>query len=196
MKSIVTASLNRYLEFDPERSSELVKINEKILALKIKELDLNIKLRVNNLRLEEVEDAGIDPDVELILSLRAIPNYLLGVDRNRQMKAGDIEIIGDTHAASIFHNILSEVEIDWEELLAARVGDTLANQIGLGAGKLKGLLRTIRTNMQMDTRDYLQDNLQVAVTQSEVDAFMQEVDTLRADVDRLEARLKRFEAST
>ena len=196
MEKIITAGLNRYLECDPERCDELKKIDGKIIALKFKEPDITLKLQVDGSSLLEVEDAAISPDVELLLSLKTLPNYLLGVDRNQQIKSGDIEIIGDTHVASIFHNVLSEVEIDWEELLAARVGDTMAAQIGLGAQKIKGFMRTVRDNMQMDTRDYLQDNLQVAVTQSEVDTFVQEVDTLRADVDRLEARLKRLESSS
>ena len=196
MEKLITAGLNRYLECDPERSSELKKIDGKVIAVKIKEFDVTITLRVEGLKLQEVLDAEIVADVELILSIKTFPNYLLGVDRNQLIKNGDIEIIGDTHVASVFHNVLSEVEIDWEELLAARIGDPIASQIGFGARKIKGFMRTVRENVQLDTRDYLQDNLQVAVTQTEVEEFVHQVDTLRADVDRLEARLKRLETSS
>ena len=131
-----------------------------------------------------------------MVSLTTLPNYFLGVDRNQQIKNGDLEINGDTHVASVFHNVLNEVEIDWEELLAERIGDTMAAQIGRGARKVGGFMHKVSDNVQMDTRDFLQDNLQVAVTQAEVDAFIQDVDILRADVDRLEARLKRLESSS
>jgi ubiquinone biosynthesis protein UbiJ len=47
-------------------------------------------------------------------------------------------------------------------------------------------------NMRLDVRDYLQDDLQVAVTKSEVEHFIQEVDDTRARVDRLEARLNKY----
>ena len=196
MEKLITAGLNRYLECDPERSRELKQIDGKVIAVKIKEFDVTITLRVEDLKLQEVLDTEIVANVEIILSLKTLPNYLLGVDRNQLIKNGDIEIVGDTHVASVFHNIVSEVEIDWEELLAARIGDTMASQVGFGARKIKGFMRTVRENVQLDTRDYLQDNLQVAVTQEEVDGFVQQVDTLRADVDRLEARLKRLEVSS
>ena len=196
MKKLISAGLNRYLACDPERSSELKQIDGKVVAIKIKEFDATIILQVEGLKLHEIVDKEIEADVELNLSIKTFPNYLLGVDRNQLIKNGDIEIIGDTHVASVFHNVLSEVEIDWEELLAARIGDTMASQIGFGARKVKGFMRTMRENVQLDTRDYLQDNLQVAVTQAEVDEFVQQVDTLRADVDRLEARLKRLEVSS
>ena len=126
--------------------------------------------------------------------MQALPNYLLGTDRNQLIKDGDIEIIGDTHVASIFTNTLREIEIDWEELLAARVGDTLAYQVGMGAKKFSGFFQRVQENLRLDTRDYLQDSLQVAATQIEVDKFVLDVDELRAQVDRLEARLNRLVA--
>ena len=196
MEKLITAGLNRYLECDPERSSELKQIDGKVIAVKIRELEVTITFQVEGLKLQEISNADAKADVELNLSIKTLPNYLLGVDRNQLIKNGDIEIIGDTHVASVFHNILSAVEIDWEELLAARIGDTMASQIGFGARKVKGLMRTMRENARLDARDYLQDNLQVAVTQAEVDGFVQQVDILRADVDRLEARLKRLEVSS
>ena len=195
MKNIIATGLNRFLQCDPERVDELQKIDGKVINIKIKELDKTICLRVSDRQLENIEE-DITPDVELIVSMRVLPGYLLGADRNQQIKNGDIEVIGDTHVASVFHNVLSTVEIDWEEILAARVGDTAAHQIGFGAKKVKGFLRTVRENVQMDTRDYLQDNLQVAVTQIEVDTFIQNVDSLRAQVDRLEARINRLQASS
>lgn len=194
MKNIIATGLNRYLECDPERVDELQKIDGKVINIKIKEINKTICLRVCGRQLEHVEEIDETPDVELIVSMRVLPDYLLGADRNQQLKNGDIEIIGDTHVASVFHNVLNTVEIDWEEILAARVGDTVAHQIGFGARKVKGFLRSVKENVQMDTRDYLQDNLQVAVTQIEVDTFIQDVDSLRAHVDRLEARINRLQA--
>ena len=169
MEKIISASLNRYLGCDSERRDELQKIDGKVIAVKIKQLDAIAKLQVEQLKFKPVEHADIDTDVEIIVSVKALPDFLLGVDRNQLIKNGDIEIIGDMHVASIFHNVLKEVEIDWEEILAARIGDTAASQIGFGAKKLQGFMRTVGENIQLDTRDYLQDNLQVAVTQDEVE---------------------------
>ena len=193
MKNVVTASLNRYLDCDPERIDQLQKIDGKVIRFAIKELDIAMCWQVNNLHLENLEDENIPCDVELIVSMKALPDYFLKVDRNQLIKNGDIEIIGDTHVASVFHNTLKEVELDWEELLSKRVGDTAAHQIGIGAKTLADLFRGIQENVRLDARDYLQDNLQVAVTQVEVDEFVRDVDTLRAQVDRLEARLQRLD---
>ena len=50
-------------------------------------------------------------------------------------------------------------------------------------------------NFRLDVRDYLQDNLQVAVTKEEVDEFVRDVDTIRAQIERLEARLNRLHSN-
>ena len=192
MKKVVTAGLNRYLDCDPERIDQIQQIDGKIIGVTIKELDVAMFWQVTNLHLENIEDEDVSCDVELIVSMKALPDYLFGVDRNQLIKNGSVEIIGDTHVASVFHNTLKEVEIDWEEMLAKRVGDTVAHQIGVGAKKLADLFRGIQENARLDMRDYLQDSLQVAVTQVEVDEFVRDVDTLRAQVDRLEARLQRL----
>lgn len=193
MKHVIVASLNRYLDCDPERVGQLNQIEDKVIALTIKELETTLYLQVVDLHLESITDTDVSPDVELIVSLQVLPDFLLGVDRNQLIKNGDIEIIGDTHVASVFNNTLCEIEIDWEELLAARVGDTLAYQIGISAKKVSGLYRRFQENIRLDMRDYLQDSLQVAATQFEVDEFIQDVDKLRAQVDRLEARLNRLD---
>ncbi len=196
MKDLIVAALNRFLDCDPERAQQLKQIDGKLIALRISEIDTTILMLVNNLRLQELGETDVEPDVEIGVSLSMLSDYFLGVDRNQLIKNGAIEINGDSHIASVFHNTLREVEIDWEEIAAARVGDNVAHQFGSGARMVKNLLNNIRENARLDTRDYLQDNLQVAVTQEEVNEFMHDVDSLRAQTDRLEARLNRLEAGS
>jgi len=193
MNSIIVTGLNRYLDCDPERVGQLKQIDGKVIGIKIKEWSNSILLRANNLRMEELADSDYSPDVEIIISLKILPDYFIGVDRNQLIKKGDIEIVGDAHIASVFHNTLREVEIDWEEMLAKYTGDTVAYQVGLGAKNIRKFCRQLHDNMRLDMRDYLQDNLQVAPTHIEVDEFVQEVDKLRAHVDRLEARVNRLD---
>ena len=53
-------------------------------------------------------------------------------------------------------------------------------------------MHNLRENARLDMRDYLQDDLQVAVTQGEIDDFIEHVDALRAQTDRIEARLNKL----
>ena len=110
------------------------------------------------------------------------------------MKNGDIEIIGDSHVASTFHNVLREIEIDWEDLLSRYTGDVAANQIGKGVRRTHSFIRRLRNNLRLDMRDYLQDELQVSATNIEVDDFIKQVDIVTSQLDKLEERVNQLTA--
>jgi len=149
-------------------------------------------LMVQGPLIEEADDE-LDPDVEIKMSVKSLPDYLMGVDQDKLIKYGSIEVIGDTHVASVMQNTLREVEIDWEEIISKYTGDAVAYQLGKGMRALHTFGEHLCDNLRQDVRDYLQDNVQVSATQDEVDHFIQQVDVTRAQVDRLEARLNRLQ---
>ena len=53
MKNIFTAGLNHYLDYDPERVSQLQQIEGKVIALTIRQLEITLYLQVTELRLEK-----------------------------------------------------------------------------------------------------------------------------------------------
>jgi ubiquinone biosynthesis protein UbiJ len=193
MKDVIIAGLNRYIESDQERAAGLDQIKHKLIRLYVRELDKTLSFRVQQRYLQEESDSAVDADVEISISLKILPEFLLGADQDKLMKNGGIEIKGDAHIASVFQNTLREVEIDWEELLSKYTGDAVAYQVGRGAKAVHSFGRHLRENMRQDLRDYLQDNVQAAATQDEVNQFIQDVDSVRASADRLEARLNRLQ---
>ena len=193
MKNIIISALNRYLQQDYERACHLNQIEGKIIRIVVREINLDLIFNVQDTSLLEMEDVDINADVEINVSARILPDYFMGVERDQLIKSGSIEIKGDTHVASVLQNTLREIEIDWEEIISRYIGDMAAYQLGKGARALHGFGQRLRENMRQDLRDYLQDNVQVAATQEEVDQFIKEVDMARAQVDRLEARIARLQ---
>ena len=193
MKDTIIAVLNRYIESDQERAIGLDQIKGKLIRLTVRELDKTLSLRVKQRYLEDEPDSEVDADVEIIISLKILPEFLMGTDQDKLIKSGGIEIKGDAHIASVFQNTLREIEIDWEEQLSRYTGDAVAYQIGRGVNVARSFGRQMRDNMRQDVRDYLQDNVQAAATKDEVDQFIQDVDSVRAKTDRLEARLNRLQ---
>lgn len=193
MNDLIVAGLNRYIELDPERAAGLDQINHKLIRIYIREINKTMLLRVEQCYFQHEQDHEIEADVEISVSLKILPEFLMGVDQDKLIKNGGIEIKGDTHIASVFQNILREIEIDWEELVSKYTGDTVAYQLGRGAKAVKSFRHRMRDNLHQDLRDYLQDNIQASATKDEVEQFIHDVDTVRAQTDRLEARLKRLQ---
>ena len=189
IQNAIIAGINGYLKCDPERAQGLQSVNEKIIAITIKEFNRSTVFKVEDIILREVGEAETKPDVEIIASLKVLPDYFLGVDQNQFIKNGDLEIIGDSHVASTFHNVLKGIEIDWEDLLSKYIGDVAANQLGTAVGKAQDFVKQLGENLRLDVRDYVQDELQIAVTETEVDDFISQVNATTAQLDQLEKRV-------
>ena len=193
MNDLIVAGLNRYLELDQERAAGLDQIKDKLIRLHISELNKTLLLRVEQRYFQQELDLEKEADVEITVSLKILPEFLMGVEQDKLIKNGGIEIKGDAHIASVFQNTLREIEIDWEELLSKYTGDAVAYQLGRGAKAIHSFRRQMHDNMRQDLRDYLQDNIQASATKDEVKQFIQDVDKVRAQTDRLEARLDRLQ---
>ena len=195
ISNVIVSGVNRYISADPERANQLSQINGKTIRLYIKELNQNCILKINGLSVVELEEPADKTDVEVIVSLKVLSDFMLGVDKENMLKNGDLEIKGDAHVASVFQHTMKSIEIDWEEILSDYTGDAIAHHLGAGIRELHALRARMKENFRLDARDFLQDNLQVAVTKEEVDEFMRDVDTMRAQVERLEARLNRLRSA-
>ena len=195
IQNTIIAGLNRYLKCDEERAQALQGIDTKIISIRLKELDAATIFQISDCLLKEVDEADAKPDVEIIASLKVLPDYFLGVDQNQFIKNGDLEIRGDSHVASTFHNALKGIEIDWEDLLSNYIGDVAASQVGTAVGKTHNFIKRLGDNLRLDMRDYLQDELQVTVTDVEVQDFIQQVNETGAKLDQLETRVNQLSAN-
>jgi ubiquinone biosynthesis protein UbiJ len=192
MQNIIIKSLNRYLDCDPENAQQLASIENKKISIHLREFEKSVMFHVDHLRLQACQTDAVPADVTIDVSLKVLPDFFLGVDQTQLMKSGGIEINGDAHIASVLQNTFRAIEIDWEEILSNYVGDTVAHQVGVGVRKITEIFAEKKATVQLDVRDYLQDNLQVVPTREEIDEFINEVDKVRAHLDRLEARVNRL----
>lgn len=192
VNELLITALNHYLDLDPQLAHAIAQIDGRIIALRIKELDLLLQMEVNDERMQ-LPLSGRVADVLLEVSVQALPDLFLRVDSSQLMQECTIKIEGDAHVASTFQHALRQIEIDWPGLIANHTGEAVAHRLGQGFDVLRSFLRRQHENIKLDMRDHMQDNLQIAANASEVQQFIQDVDQLRADVDRLEARIKRHQ---
>lgn len=186
-------SLNRYLELDPESLKRLKSIKGSVIKVELRGLELTFYLLPDD---HGIQVMGIyEDDADTCLSGSPLAWITMGLsgDTQKTLFSGDVEISGDTELGSQFKQILSELDIDWEEHLSHFSGDVIAHQVGRffrGASKWG---EQARDTLALDVSEYLQEEKRLVATQPEVEHFNTEVDHLREDTDRLEARVKRIQ---
>lgn len=183
---------NKTLEHDQQTHARLVKLQGKIMALHIKSIDQSL---VITSRPEGLEFSSVIPE-HVDVTLKATLGAMLKITRDgiedAELEPGELEIVGDPIIGQRFALVISELNIDWQSLLAEQIGDGPAHAVTSAAGHAKAFAKTSQSHLKELVNDFVKHELDVVVDKQEVDQFLDDVDTLRANVDRLEVQLKRF----
>jgi ubiquinone biosynthesis protein UbiJ len=187
------AAANRVLHSDPDIAPKVRRLHGKVMQLHISGLGVRVFVLVSNGNIIFFDDFGGDADV--CLSAPPLSLLRMGLEQ-RQGKSimgnADVLLEGDMQIAQQFQSLIAALELDWEELLAQRVGDIAARQVGLMAEGFGRWLRRSHTSVDMALRDYIQEEVQHSPTAIEVSNLADDIDNIRMDVDRLEARIQRL----
>ena len=81
---------------------------------------------------------------------------------------------------------------DWEEDLSKIIGDPLAFQVGYRVREFKDKTRHLKQDAQQMLNEYLQYELDILPSSSQVNAFNQNVEQLDKRLAELEARLNKL----
>ena len=186
----IQKAIDLALQLNPQNQDLLTELDQKIIQLHIRGLELDIFLIVVD---GQVEVAGqFDGEADTVIS--GSPFALAGLSKDLQgMFRGDVGISGDMTVGKNVKRLLTELEIDWEDQLAQFVGGTAAHQLGRIHRELFGFASRTVTNFQQNTSEYLTEESQLLITSTELQRFLNEVDEIRADTDRLFARLNLLE---
>lgn len=188
------SALNAYLGLDPDSQRNMEEIIGRIIAFRLIDLDITLYFTPIKGRVAVMGHQEIEPDVMISATLPTLMRLGLSGDAAKAFSVTEVEIRGDPELGRAFYELLSKVEIEWEELLAQQVGDMAAHQIGnIGRG-IKAWLDHTRDALRMDLSEYLQEESRITPAKPEIEAFMDRIDTLRSDVDRLQARVERLAA--
>jgi ubiquinone biosynthesis protein UbiJ len=189
----VTTIINRQIaETTPAR--ELCdELDDRLLAVRVKDTGLAIYLLVNDGQLLLSPSPVGEADVVISGSLFSLAR-LAGPAGEDLIRQGAVDIIGDAVIAQSFQKLLRYGRPDFEEQMSTVIGDVAAHGIGEATRNVGRWGREARATMQQNVTEYLQEESRVTPSRYEVEAFRERVERLRDDVDRFAARLKKFGA--
>lgn len=193
MLGAMEAAANRLLHSDPDIAPKLKRLHGKVMQLHVSGLGLCIFTLVSNGNIIFFDDFGGESDACLSAPPLALLRMGLEQRQGKSIMANkEVLLEGDMQVAQQFQSLIVALELDWEELLAQRVGDIAARQVGLLAEGFGRWLRRSHTSVDMAVRDYIQEEAQHSPTAIEVSNFADDIDNMRMDMDRLEARIQRL----
>lgn len=190
LTAAIETALNRYLSLDPEALSRFSSLEGKIIAIEIKGLNKTISLFPSADDFMILADFDGEADATISGTPIALTKMGLTKDPKELLFTGEITITGDTSIANQFNRLLSQLDIDWEEILARNIGDIAAHKIGTITHNFNQWFKRSTHSVFLDAGEYIQEETHLSPSNAELRKFIKQVDELREATDRLEMRIK------
>jgi ubiquinone biosynthesis accessory factor UbiJ len=188
----VQAALDASLKGSSATRADLQRLDGKVVRLELIGLPLSLHFLPEDGRLTVAADYHGDADI----TVRAPAASLMAAALKRDGEAvpRGMQVSGDAETAQVFSRLLKNADLDWEELLAQRVGDVAARHIGNAVRGFMKWSQDSGSRLGQDIADYLHYESRELPPRHEVQGFLSDVDRLRDDAERLNARFKRVES--
>ena len=187
--SIETA-LNRYISLDPEALSRFTPLEGKIIAVEIIGLNQTLCLFPSTDGFLVLSDFDGEADATISGTPVALIKLGLADDPKDLLFSGEVTLSGDTRLANQFSRLLSQLDIDWEELLAQNVGDIAAHKVGNVLRSVNHWFKRSTGSVSLDAGEYLQEEVHLSPSNAELRKYIRQVDEVREGVDRLAANIE------
>ena len=195
ISAAIETGLNALLELDADSQQRLIELNGKQLKVTVREFPWPLVFvfseRVDVLT--SIDDAQTY-DCHIQLSVQTLEALKDSSQITQLIKQDKLALEGDVKVAQAFSQVLSQLDIDWEEQASRIIGDVPSHALfDLGSRVIahaKGTFSSLATAFS----EGLVEEKQVMAPAAAVEQFCLQVSDIRSATARLEARLARLES--
>ncbi|WP_396588430.1 SCP2 domain-containing protein [Bermanella sp. R86510] len=189
--SLAEQMINRTLAYDPASQYAFEHLEGKVLAIHIHQPELSIYLIMGNpIKLQQHIET--EPDTALTGELSAFLNLARSDDKQAALMQSDIHIKGSSQLAMSVAQIMAQLDIDFEAMLAKRTGPVPAHMVGKGLRRLSGWFEQTRAKFKQDSVEYIRDELRLAPHKQEGEQQFAQIHQVKLATERLQARIERL----
>ena len=184
---------NRLLALDEEALRRCGELQGHSIAIDITDLDFQLYCHPGSWGLRLAREAPArEVDATIRGRLAALVELAVQDDKLSTSIRERVSFHGDVGLAQRLQAILADLDLDWEEALAGRVGDVAAFQLQQRARRLgEGLRRGAEALLQTSS-EYLREEARLSPTRPEFEQFRTRLTALKHDVARADARLRQL----
>lgn len=186
--------INRYLGLSPATVRRLEAMAGKTLEVRLEGLERTVYLYVTGPGIHLSQEAEVSSDACISAPPLTLIALLRASDPSPFLFSGQVRLEGDRGFVQALADLIRDLDVDWEEVMAQRLGDPLAHLISSRYRALDTWGRQARADLAEDLRDLVQEETALLPRPEEVTPFVSAVDTLRDDIERLEQRIQRLMA--
>ncbi|RJG50708.1 hypothetical protein D1Z90_02915 [Motilimonas pumila] len=191
----IETGINTLQKWDQQGANRRQRLAGRVFSMELKELAQPFFFVVSAQQVDVLGRFEGNPDVAVKLSVSALEDLKDSGKTTQLIKQDKLEVEGDIQLLQQFAELLTEMEIDWEEELSHYVGDVVAHKLCYGAKQLKQGAQKQACRLQGNLAEIITEEYRLAPGPLEVAHFCDEVSVLAEQLQALEMRLAKLEPS-
>lgn len=188
--------LNRALEYDPGTRLALSEITGTSLGIEVTFPPAAITLSIASDGSIALSTDDAATDVQLRGNLIALAVLLSQANNTLSFAKTGVSITGNQDVLLKVSAILANLDIDWEQALAAVIGDTPAHMASQAVRNTHTVITDGAKRSQSGIGDYIREESGLTVSYTEAERWFDDVTVITASAERLEARVNLLKSRT
>lgn len=188
----VETGINSLQSWDRQGQARRKKLAGKVFSIELKELPCPFYFVISAQKVDVLGEFEGKPDVLVKLSITALDELKDSAKTTSLIKQEKLEVEGDIQLLQQFAQLLTEMDIDWEDELSRYVGDVLAHKLCYGLLQAKSLAGKQLCRLQQNIGEVITEEYRLAPGPLEVAYFCDEVSALEKRTNATLARLEQL----
>ena len=189
---LLETGVNKLHQLDSSAKQKRKALDGTIVGVSLKEINKPLYFVISNQQIDLLSCYEGQPDCFIRLNFLALIELQDNHQLTNLIKSGQLEVDGDIKIVQQFAELLTEMDIDWEEHLANKVGDILAHKIVYHAKQCKKVLAKQANKAHKQLAEIITEELKLAPGPLEVAYFCDQVSDIEKQVAALEKQLARY----
>lgn len=189
---LLETAVNKLHQLDGSAQQKRKALDGTIIGVSLKEINKPLYFVISQQQIDLLSKYEGQADCFIRLNFLALPELQDNHQLTNLIKSGQLEVDGDIKLVQQFAQLLTEMDIDWEEHLSTKVGDLLAHKMVYLAKQAKSNALLQGNKLHNQLTEVITEELKLAPGPLEVAYFCDQVSDIEKQVIALEKKLSRY----
>jgi ubiquinone biosynthesis protein UbiJ len=183
--------INSALKYDPATLRKMGELEGKVLLIESTMPPLKLAMETNDQGIMLHSNWQDKADTTVSGSLISIAGLAVNSASQASFSGSGVNVSGDLDLLLKINNLMAELNVDWEAILASVIGDIPAHLMADKLRKSAAMAKDVGQRAKSAAAEVAKEELRVTPTSPEFKGFSQQVRELSSGVERAAARINK-----
>jgi len=186
---LLETAINKLHQLDSSAQQRRKMLDGVIIGVMLKELNKPLYFVISKQQIDVLAKYEGPADCFIRLNISALNKLHHNHQLTRLIKSEQLEVEGDIKLVQQFAQLLTDMNIDWEEFLSSKIGDLLAHKFCYHSKQCRQSVSLQLKKIEKQSAEFITEELKLAPGGLQVAYFCEQVSQLEKQCLQLDARI-------